>query len=745
MRDSLLATLHLRFGLTTFRPGQAEAITHLLAGRHTLVVMPTGAGKSLIYQLAALHQSGVTIVLSPLIALMKDQVDNLTRRNIPATYINSMLSSEEQTRRLRALAAGVFQLVYIAPERLRSLSFRKTLEHLTVSLLAVDEAHCISQWGHDFRPAYLQINTARLQLGNPLTVALTATATAQVQDDIVQLIGLSSAHRVVTGFNRPNLSFTVRDTLGRMAKQRALKKLFSQSSDGAALVYVGARREAERVAAFLREECRVQARHYHAKLDSEVRSRIQEDFLSRKLPVVVATNAFGMGIDRPDVRLVVHWTLPGTLNAYYQEAGRAGRDEKAARAVLLYDPADRDLQEWFIDTGTPTPADVRTLYDTLRTASTHGEIRVRLEDLARTMQLPEVKMRVALQQLENAGAIHRAEDDGFWLRLRCAAWNAKAMQTIAADAERYRQQRRAELDRMIAYAEARTCRRRALLDYFGDSSAAEAPVCCDHCLTSHAASVPPQGDSDGDILDTVGTTARLFAQGLTPLQIATQRGLSKGTIYRHLARSISAGAIPLSAVVPETTAALVREAIAKIGEISALAPLKALLPPTIDYEQIRCVVESWKRERETVVAARPKSALERARQAVKLGEARSPAGTRALLTALQDTDGNVRRLAASALGKIGDQRAVPPLLVLLQRETHPQVRQYAIKTLGILGDPQACALLETIAADATEAAYVTEAARNALSRLRSPGGMTGAQTHAMRKVWRRQSPSSKIL
>jgi len=275
--------------------------------------MPTGSGKSLIYQFAALHQPGVTLVISPLIALMHDQVDSLSRHRIPATYINSALTSAEQARRLQGLANGDYRLAYIAPERLRSVPFQQAISRITVGLLAVDEAHCISEWGHDFRPDYLNIAIFRTQIGNPVTAALTATATVQVQDEIVRLLGLQSAERIVTGFNRPNISLQVLYAREEVGKLQALRDLLKSAPGGGIIVYVGTRREAEETADFVRDIAGMECGHYHGGLDPEIRNRVQDEFISGRLPVVVATNAFGMGIDRADVRLVAHFSLPATL------------------------------------------------------------------------------------------------------------------------------------------------------------------------------------------------------------------------------------------------------------------------------------------------------------------------------------------------------------------------------------------------------------------------------------------------
>ena len=282
----LLAALHQHFGYTAFRRGQAEALTHVMAGRNLLVVMPTGSGKSLIYQLAALLLPGTALVVSPLVALMKDQADSLMRRKLPATFINSSLGLDEQNRRLRAVEAGEYKLVLIAPERFRSVGFRNTVGRITLSLLAVDEAHCLSQWGHDFRPDYLYLAEARRQLNPPVTVALTATATPRVQEDILRLLNLETADRVITGFNRPNLAFRVHRAHRAADKLTRLDELLAELP-GAGLIYVGTRREAEEVAAHIRTRHRRPVEHYHAGLPDEVRARVQDAFMAGDLPLVV--------------------------------------------------------------------------------------------------------------------------------------------------------------------------------------------------------------------------------------------------------------------------------------------------------------------------------------------------------------------------------------------------------------------------------------------------------------------------
>lgn len=483
MQADIEDTLRSRFGLASFRPGQKQAIQALLGGQDALVVMPTGAGKSLVYQLASLHLPGLTLVISPLIALMKDQVDQLTRQGIPATYINSSLSRPEQEARLAAMRAGAHRLIYVAPERLRSASFREALSRVRVSLLAVDEAHCISQWGHDFRPDYLHIGEARQALGGPLCAALTATATSRVQQDMVTELELSQPCRVVTGFNRPNIALEVKYTQGEAAKLGAVQALLGSVRDGAVIIYVGSRREAEQLAEFATEELGLTAGYYHAGAEPEHRARIQDGFISGRLRVVAATNAFGMGIDRPDVRMVLHYDIPGTLEAYYQEAGRAGRDGQPARAVLLYDPRDRALQEWFIAQEALTSKDLRLLFDVLaRQGATSQQIT--LEAVSQATAFPSVKAKLALQRLEQAGGLSRQGDEGVWMTVRPGTWNQRAAEAQIANQEEHRRYRQEQLAEMIAYAESSDCRRRILLDHFGDREPATAPVCCDNCQSA---------------------------------------------------------------------------------------------------------------------------------------------------------------------------------------------------------------------------------------------------------------------
>lgn len=395
------------FGHPEFRPGQEAVVEHVASGRDALVVMPTGAGKSLCYQLPALARDGFAVVVSPLIALMKDQVDQLRARGIAAVSINSSLDEAERQELLAAAARGEAKLVYVAPERFRGGGFARRLAASgQVSLLVIDEAHCLSEWGHDFRPDYLRLGTVRKELGDPPCVALTATATATVRDDIVKVLGLTDPGLFVTGFDRPNISLEAVRCRSRAAKDEALLGVLGRVSRPA-LVYAATRKSVERVAELLghrRERCGI----YHAGLDPEARTRIQDEFMGGKVPLVVATNAFGMGIDKADLRSVVHYEMPQTLEAYYQEIGRAGRDGRPAQAVLLHARGDRWIQEFFIDQSHPPEWVVVDLWEALVAAGVNP-VFSSLEALAKALpgDVSERTVGAALGVLEREGRVRR--------------------------------------------------------------------------------------------------------------------------------------------------------------------------------------------------------------------------------------------------------------------------------------------------------------------------------------------------
>ncbi len=371
------------FGLGSFRPGQREVIESIVSGNDCLCVMPTGGGKSLCYQLPSLIRPGLTIVVSPLIALMKDQVDSLGRNGIPAALINSTLTHSEQQTRLQDVAAGKYQLVYVAPERLRNPRFLEAIRATPIQLLAIDEAHCISQWGHDFRPDYTRIGQFREWLGGVQTVALTATATPRVRQDIMDVLGLKKPKQFMSGFARPNLHFGVVNCQSDRDKEEQLEK-FLRTKPGSGIIYSATRKRCEALVDWIGQTLKIPVGAYHAGLQQEQRRVIQERFMSNELPLIVATNAFGMGIDKPDLRYVLHYNMPGSLEAYYQEAGRAGRDGKDSLAVMLYSMQDRYIQEYFIENNYPPRDVIQSVYEFLQ-KRTEDPIELTLEEIREQM------------------------------------------------------------------------------------------------------------------------------------------------------------------------------------------------------------------------------------------------------------------------------------------------------------------------------------------------------------------------
>jgi ATP-dependent DNA helicase RecQ len=405
------AALKEHFGYPAFRPGQEAAVESVLAGRDTLVVLPTGGGKSLCYQVPALILPKLTVVISPLISLMKDQVDALAARGLPATFVNSTLTSSQISDRLARAIRGDVKLLYVAPERFDFGSTAERLRDAGVSLLAVDEAHCISEWGHDFRPSYLRISQVRDRLGSPPTVALTATATPHVRTDIAAQLKLDSPTTIITGFDRTNLSYHVLPTKNDAEKDDALVHLL-RTTDGLGVVYASTRKAVERIAALL-DRARIPAAAYHAGLDDARRHEVQDAFMTEKVRAIVATNAFGMGIDKANVRLVIHYAMPGTLEAYYQEAGRAGRDGKPGACYLLHSFPDRFTHEFFIKGNYPDRPLVEEVYDTLRkNADKSGAVDLSPDDIATRLKTKAGGRDVesSLRLLTQAGA-YRVEQD----------------------------------------------------------------------------------------------------------------------------------------------------------------------------------------------------------------------------------------------------------------------------------------------------------------------------------------------
>ncbi len=499
--------LQTYFGYGEFRPLQEEAVAAALEGRDVLVVMPTGAGKSLCFQLPAALSEGVTLVVSPLIALMRDQVDALNRRpafeTIGCACLTSLQSPEEQYDILRKMRAGQIKLVYVAPERFRSGAFMDALKSVTIARFVVDEAHCISEWGHDFRPDYLSLREVVETLGSPPLLAATATATKRVQSSIVANLAMRDPLVLVGGFNRPNLHFSVHRCKSENEREdkltRALPKLSALGGSG--LIYVATRKQCEQMfelAGDALAKVGQTAGIYHAGLDPDIRNQMQRDWLDGTRQVLVATNAFGMGIDKPDVRFVVHCACPDSLESYYQEAGRAGRDGRKSRCVILYHFADRRTREWFIDNEAMTVGDVESAFRIIK-RYVDSESTARLpKGWGSALDWSDIKSRLALGELERADLVKRVAQTGDAVVLTLARpdFPPEARRSIAADLAKQRAERLRRLDEIVDYCKTPYCRRRTILDYFGDRQ--EPPptlFCCDNCDSPPAQSESVSGKS----------------------------------------------------------------------------------------------------------------------------------------------------------------------------------------------------------------------------------------------------------
>lgn len=493
--DQARQLLRERFGHADFRPGQAAIIDAVLQGKPVLTVMPTGSGKSLCYQLPALLKEGCTLVISPLIALMKDQVDTLHERGIAATFLNSSLSAHEQQERLYACRAGHYKLLYVAPERFRSSRFLQTIGQTRISLFAVDEAHCISQWGHDFRPDYLRLRQAIAHLGAPQVLALTATATVEVQDDIVQQLGCNEMQRFVAGFDRPNLLYRVLHLKGHAAKLHVLGDILAAQTTGSVIIYAATRRTVEEIAHFL-DARGVAAQVYHAGLRDIERHRTQEAFMEGETRVIVATNAFGMGVDNPEVRCVVHFNLPRTMEAYYQEAGRAGRDGQPAQCILLFSYGDVKIQEFLLEQSYPAKEVLQEVYG-LVAALSRNQPEVPLRSLLPHCRrgTSEMQLAACAKVLEKAGYLEcvsvydTADDSAASNTLVRLSRDSVAPTQLVLDDAALQQRKQHELQkirRMVGYANGQQCRRQKILAYFGEHWAHQQCTACDNCLEDGA-------------------------------------------------------------------------------------------------------------------------------------------------------------------------------------------------------------------------------------------------------------------
>ena len=492
------------FGFDSFRPGQAEAVTAALSGRDALVVMPTGSGKSLCYQLPALMRDDLTLVVSPLVSLMQDQVQAL-REVAPGRVelVNAQRGGSANTEALARTAAGEVRVLYVAPERFASPRFAAAVARARVGLFVVDEAHCISQWGHDFRPDYFFLADAARRVAARATIGLTATATPAVADDIARRLALRDPVRVTTGFDRPNLSFAVVRCGTAVDKRRRLAAALNEPDALPAIVYAGTRRASEDLAEFLHRALGEKVLAYHAGLPREVRAATQERFMSGEAPVIVATNAFGMGIDKADVRTVCHATVPGSLEAYYQEAGRAGRDGAPARCLLFAEQRDKGLHVFFIQRSRLDAGVFERVAERLRWAGLDGRYDVAVEQLAAAVGSggDEETVRAVIGHLTRARLVtpQPAPPDRA-AGLVVGEWNGHALSACLRSARDAERARWSQYRSVWAYVEGSSCRRASLLSHFGDlSSSMPLVACCDVCSPSAAPALPRAEASSGRV------------------------------------------------------------------------------------------------------------------------------------------------------------------------------------------------------------------------------------------------------
>ncbi len=523
------------FNYTSFRSGQKEIIDAFLSGQDVVALLPTGGGKSLCFQLPALVNDCLTIVISPLIALMKDQVDGLQARGVGAVFINSSLGWNETQDVLAGIKGGNIKLLYVAPERLSNQQFRDALKEVDVGFVAVDEAHCVSQWGHDFRPDYLLIKDfIRCLKTRPAVGAFTATATPEVKDDIIKNLGLKDPQVFIRGFDRPNLKFFVqKDLKGRQRQDEVLRIIKTQPGSG--IVYTISRKETEEMASFLSVNG-INSVAYHAGLQKDARTRIQSDFMENRFKVIVATIAFGMGVDKADIRFVIHAGMPSTLEGYYQEAGRAGRDGEQAYCILLHSKRDFGLHNYFIS---------QSWSEMKQQGKTYNEIeRVvnikydRLNKMNQYVDSSQCRRKIILQYF--------SDPDLGQLQPNCGGCDV-CLNFKWENATPYKRRERLTKER-------------------------------------------------GGLSDTVTETAKLYQKGLRPEQIAKARSLGLSTIFTHLAVWYQFGGdFKISDFVSPDAERQIMIAINKVGNTERLGPIKDLLPYNISYDQIRLVVAKARR------------------------------------------------------------------------------------------------------------------------------------------------------
>lgn len=497
-RNAIRKLLRSVFGIEHLRDGQQRVIDSVLDGKDTLAIMPTGSGKSLCYQIPARMLEGMTIVISPLISLMKDQLGKLQEMGIRAAQVNSTLSAEEEREALEAIATGACEIVFCTPERLAMADFVEVLKKVKIDMVVVDEAHCISQWGHDFRPAYIEMAASIEALGRPPVLALTATATEDVIEDIRKQLSRPRLNVINTGIYRPNLHYRVLQVTNADEKYEEAKRLV-QETKGVGIVYAATVKAAEELYQIL-QEAGESVTIYHGQLRAAERKANQDMFMNDERRVMVATNAFGMGIDKPDTRFVIHLQIPANLEAYYQESGRAGRDGKDAECTLLFFQGDKRVQQFFLVKHYPTANDIKAVYEAVRELAEAGPVTI--DRLEAKVEEHESKLKVCLKLLKDGKLLRQNRKLEYIVTAAVA--RHQAFEGLAEVYVQKQERDREALDQMVGYAVSGFCRWKLLLDYFEDEVPGFEKCCrCDNCLNPPALALTEDIEIRDDEFDQV--------------------------------------------------------------------------------------------------------------------------------------------------------------------------------------------------------------------------------------------------